>query len=64
MGGFRDLLCLVVGWKSAAAGADPSYRKTAGNVWHTGPAAARLFVTGQRAGQVHVFGQTAGQIHG
>ncbi|NQT15768.1 MAG: hypothetical protein HQ582_23625 [Planctomycetes bacterium] len=54
MGGFRDLLAMLLGWKSAAMGDDPPYRTAAG----------QIYVTGQRAGQVFTNGPVAGQIHG
>jgi len=64
MGGFRDLVALLIGWKSAAAGPPPSFETVAGRVWHSGAAAGRSFITGPRAGQVHTSGPIAGQIHG
>ncbi len=54
MGGFRDLLALLVGWKSASRGDDPPYRTVAGQV----------YVAGGRAGEVFTNGPVAGQIHG
>jgi len=64
MGGFRDLLALVCGWKSAPPAPPRSYVTAAGRVWHTGAAAAGSFVAGPRGGQVHTSGKVAGQIHG
>lgn len=64
MGGFRDLLALVLGWKSAAPGDDPPYRTVAGRVWQTGAARGQIDVTGLRAGQVFISGPVAGEIHG
>lgn len=64
MGGFRDLLALLLGWKSAGPGGDSPYHVAAGQVWHTGATAGEHYVTGQRAGQAFTTGQVAGQIHG
>ncbi|OHB83810.1 MAG: hypothetical protein A2V98_19925 [Planctomycetes bacterium RBG_16_64_12] len=64
MGGFRDLLALLLGWKSASPGADPPYRAAVGRVWRTGAQAGRPYVAGQRAGRVFTTGPLAGQIHG
>ena len=64
MGGLRDLLSLVLGWRSAGPGGDPPYRAVAGQVWHPGAAAGQHDVTGPRAGRVFITGQAAGQIHG
>ena len=64
MGGFRDLLALVLGWKSAHVGGNPPYHAAAGRVWHTGAQAGGQHVAGQRAGQVFTNGPLAGQIHG
>ena len=64
MGGFRDLLALLIGWKSARTGGQPPFRTAAGQVWHTGAATGRTFVTGQKAGRTYTNGQVAGQIHG
>ena len=64
MGGFRDLLALLLGWRSADSGADPPYRTIVGNLWHTGAAAGQHQGTGQRAGQIHSSSKTAGQING
>ena len=64
MGGFRDLLALLLGWQSANRGDDPPYRTVAGRVWHTGAAVGQVDVTGRRAGQVFTTGPVAGEIHG
>ena len=64
MGGLRDLLTLLIGWKSAAPGADSPWRTAAGRVWHTGAVAGQHDAPGQRAGQVSTNGPLAGQIHG
>jgi hypothetical protein len=64
MGGFRDLLALLLGWKSTTPGTEPPYRTVARQVWHTGAAVGGHHVTGQRAGQALITGRVAGQIHG
>jgi len=64
MAGFRDLLALLLGWKSTSLGTEPPYRSVAGHVWHTGAAAGGHHVTGQRAGRAFTPGRVAGQIHG
>ena len=64
MAGFRDLLALLLGWKSSSPGAEPPYRTAAGQVWHTGAVAGGHHVTGQKAGLVFTPGPVAGQIHG
>ena len=64
MAGFRDLLALLLAWKSSRPGAEPPYRTAAGQVWHTGAHAGGHHATGQRAGQAFTPGRVAGQIHG
>ena len=64
MAGFRDLLALLLGWKSTSVSTEPPYRTAAGQVWHTGAAVGRHHVTGQRAGQAFITGRVTGQIHG
>jgi hypothetical protein len=64
MGGFRDLLALLLAWKSTSPGAGPPYRSVAGQVWHTGAHVGGHYVPGQQAGQVFTPGRVAGQIHG
>ena len=54
---------LVVGRESAGSAAACEYRAVAGQVWHTGAAAAQHNVTGPRAGQVFTPGQVAGNAH-
>lgn len=63
MGGFFDLLALLLGWKSAPTPHLMS-RATAGRVWHTGAAAGQYCVAGQRAGQIFTTGPITGKIHG
>ena len=64
MAGFRDLLALLLAWKSASPITGPPYRTVAGQVGHTGAVAGGQHLTGQRAGQLHTPGRVAGQIHG
>jgi hypothetical protein len=64
MAGFRDLLALLLAWKSTGPGADPPYRTAAGQVSHSGAVAGGYHVTGQRAGRAFTPGRVAGQIHG
>ncbi len=64
MAGFRDLLALLLAWKSSSPGAGPPYRTAAGQVWHTGAHVGGHYVTGRQAGQVFTPGRAAGQIHG
>ncbi len=57
---------LVVGRESAGSAspaADREYRAVAGQVWHTGAAAAQHDVPGPRAGQVFTPGQVVGNAH-
>jgi hypothetical protein len=63
MGGFFDLLALLLGWKSAPAEARPPYRAAAGRVWHAGAEAARPLVPGTEAGAAFTPGATAGRTH-
>jgi hypothetical protein len=63
MGGFRDLLALLLGWKSARTAVAP-FRVVCGQVWHPGALVGRPYLAGQQAGHAHTDGKTAGQIHG
>ena len=63
MGGFFDLLALLLGWRSAPP-PHPPFRATAGRVWHTGATRAQYHLAGQRAGQTFTSGPIAGKIHG
>jgi len=59
MSGFRDLLALMLGWKTSSP-KWPGWRVAAGQV-HAGGADQR---GGRPAGQLHTSGTTAGQVYG
>ena len=63
--GFKGILALLFGWKSAPSSAVAGpYRVAAGQVWHAGAEAGGYYFTGEAAGQTFLTGQQAGQIHG
>lgn len=63
MGGWKDLVALLLRWKSRPLVATPPYRMAAGQTWSSGQNEGRIRLAGQVTGRQYVMGQTAGAIH-